>query len=226
MNTKGRFVAIATFLLAVLAMGSVFATSTATSSSVTSCNALTTVYAGHSVKCGSFTVKLADLGQPNQNGVSAASVKIMYKKTAINTTQVLPGTLVTVAPSLSGASKYFTVYVNQTFDGLYAYQKWAKMEVFTSNHETPLQSIYVGHNATCGNGITVELIDLGQPNQNGQSPALVNVYRKGVLTNTTLIEPKTLDTFNANGHVVEVYVNQTLAGLYAYQKWAKMQVFC
>lgn len=225
MNTKGRFATITAFLFAVLAMGPVFAASASTSSSVTACNALTTVYVGHSVKCDSFKVSLTDLGQPN-NGIAAASVNISYKKAAIETTQITPGTLLTLTPSLSGASKYLTVYVNRTFAGLYEYQKWAEIDVFTSKYETPLQAVYVGHNATCGNKITVELTGLGQSNQPGQSPVLVNVYRKGVLTNTTTIQPKTLEEFNAYGDVVDVYVNQTFAGLYAYQKWAQIQVFC
>jgi hypothetical protein len=87
-----------------------------------------------------------------------------------------------------------------------------------------LTTVYVGHNIT-GAGFTVELTDLGQPNASGVSTASINVYYNGALTNTTQIKPGITDQFNVTGHKVYVYVNNTFAGLYAYQKWAKMQMY-
>ena len=86
-----------------------------------------------------------------------------------------------------------------------------------------LTTLYVGQNLTVGN-FTVQLTDLGQP-ANGISPAAINLYYHGVLKNITQIKPGTQQQFNVSGHNVFVKVNQTFAGLYAYQKYAKVQVF-
>ncbi len=91
----------------------------------------------------------------------------------------------------------------------------------------PLTTVYVGHNVTNSSvgGFNVELTDLGQPNANGLSNAAVEVFYNGVLTNTTQLSPFSTQEFNVSGHTLFVRVNQTFAGLYAYQKWAKMQLF-
>ena len=90
---------------------------------------------------------------------------------------------------------------------------------------TPLTTVYVGHNLTSG-GFTVQLTDLGQPNGAGTSPASLDIYYKGALTNVTQIFPSTTPAvFNISGHNLYVLVNSTFAGLYAYQKWAKMQLY-
>ncbi len=92
---------------------------------------------------------------------------------------------------------------------------------------TGLHTVYVGQNvsnSTVG-GFNVQLTDLGQPNSNGLSNAAINVYYDGVLTNTTQMAPYTTQKFNVTGHVLYVHVNQTFAGLYAYQKWAKIQLY-
>ncbi|MEM3215642.1 MAG: hypothetical protein QXS17_01875, partial [Candidatus Micrarchaeaceae archaeon] len=88
---------------------------------------------------------------------------------------------------------------------------------------TPLTTVYVGHNITSGN-FTVQVADLGQP-ASGVSPADINVYYKGALTNTTEIMPPSQEEFNVSGQRLYVKVNQTFAGLYAYEKWAKLQLF-
>ncbi len=90
---------------------------------------------------------------------------------------------------------------------------------------TPLTTVYVGHNLSSG-GFTVQLTDLGQPNNAGTSPASLNIYYKGALTNVTQVFPSaTPAVFNISGHNLYVLVNSTFAGLYAYQKWAKMQLY-
>ncbi|MDE1871050.1 MAG: S-layer protein [Candidatus Micrarchaeota archaeon] len=88
----------------------------------------------------------------------------------------------------------------------------------------PLQTLYVGHNITSGPW-TVQLTDLGQPNSNGVSPASLSVMYNNVLTNTSSVSPGTTAKFNVTGHTLYVNVNATFAGLYAYQKWAKMQLY-
>ncbi len=89
---------------------------------------------------------------------------------------------------------------------------------------TPLTTVYVGHNLTSGSFV-VSLEDLGQSNSAGVSPASLAVYYNGQLTNTTSVYPGNIVKFNVTGHILDVKVNQTFAGLYAYQKWAKMQVY-
>ncbi len=88
----------------------------------------------------------------------------------------------------------------------------------------PTTTVYVGHSVACGKAYTVELADLGTPTTNGISPAAINVYYKGTLTNTTSVYPGNTVIFRSHSQYLYVTVNQTSAGLYAYQKWAKISV--
>lgn len=90
---------------------------------------------------------------------------------------------------------------------------------------TPLQTVYVTSNGLTSGPWTVQLQDLGQPNSNGISPASIAVYYNGQLTNESSVQPNTLAKFNVSGKLLYLNVNQTFAGLYAYQKWAKMQLY-
>jgi len=96
--------------------------------------------------------------------------------------------------------------------------------MYIASSLTPLTTVYVGSNLTSG-GFKVVLNDLGQPNSNGVSPAAISVYYNGALTNTSSIMPPNTTKFNVSGHYLYVKVNQTFAGLYAYEKWAKMQLY-
>ncbi len=89
---------------------------------------------------------------------------------------------------------------------------------------TPTNTVYVGHNITSG-PFTVELTDLGQPNA-GKSPASLTIYYNGKPENITQIWPGTgPQKFNVTGHSLYINVFSTFAGLYAYQKWAKLQLY-
>ncbi len=88
----------------------------------------------------------------------------------------------------------------------------------------PLSTVYVGKNLTSG-PFTVQLADLGQAGTSGVSPAAINVYYNGVLTNSSSIYPGNTVKYNVSGSNLYVKVNQTFAGLYAYQKWAKIQMY-
>ncbi len=88
---------------------------------------------------------------------------------------------------------------------------------------TSLQTVYVGHNIS-SNNFSVELTDLGQP-ANGISPASVDVFYRGNLTNVTQLGSGSLTKFQVGTHTLYVKVNQTFAGLYAYQKWAKFKLY-
>ena len=97
-------------------------------------------------------------------------------------------------------------------------------KMYLASALSPLQTIYVGHNITSAPW-TITLQDLGQPNSNGISTASVALYYNGALTNQSSLTPGTTTKFNVTGHTVYVNVNATFAGLYAYQKWAKLQLY-
>ena len=96
--------------------------------------------------------------------------------------------------------------------------------VYLASSVAPLQTVYVGHNVTSGPW-NVQLQDLGQPNSNGISPASIAIYYNGQLTNESSVNPDTIAKFNVTGHLLYLNVNQTFAGLYSYQKWAKMELY-
>ncbi len=89
---------------------------------------------------------------------------------------------------------------------------------------SPLQTVYVGHNVTAGN-ITVALTDLSYPNSNGISSASIQVYKNGVAENTTSINSGATKLVNVTGTPIYINVESTFPGLYAYEKWAKIQLF-
>ena len=89
---------------------------------------------------------------------------------------------------------------------------------------TPLQTVYVGHNITSG-PFTVELQDLSYPNSGGTSSAAIAIYENGQIVNNTAVYPGNTATFNVSGTKLYVDVASTFPGLYAYQKWAKIQLF-
>lgn len=90
-----------------------------------------------------------------------------------------------------------------------------------------LQPVYVGHNLTgSGSPFVVQLSDLGTSGSAAISPAIINVYYNGQLTNRSVeIWPVNTAKFNVSGNLLYVKVNSTVAGLYAYQKFARMQMY-
>lgn len=98
-----------------------------------------------------------------------------------------------------------------------------KLEVASSLSNTT--TLYVGQNVSSG-PFTVRLMDLGQPNSNGVSPGAFNIYYNGALTNVTSIFPNaTPQIYNVSGHKLYVSVSSTFAGLYAYEKYAKVKLY-
>ncbi|MCW6160150.1 MAG: hypothetical protein LVQ95_03635 [Candidatus Micrarchaeales archaeon] len=86
------------------------------------------------------------------------------------------------------------------------------------------QILYVGHNVT-SSPYTVELTDLAQPNnQTNESAAEIDVYYNGALTNTSQINPNSVGAFKVHGEMLYVFVHNTFASLYAYQRWANMSI--
>jgi len=153
-----------------------------------------------------FNNPIQDSGPSNAKQINAQIRLLGNNYTIINATP--PGN--TVAGGLGS-----TVTSTTTIQG---------GSLFLASALAPLQTIYVGHNIT-STPWTVTLQDLGQPNSNGISTASVAVYYNGALTNQSSLTPGTTTKFNVTGHTVYVNVNATFAGLYAYQKWAKLQLY-
>ena len=120
---------------------------------------------------------------------------------------------------------YYNIPTTNVNGGVTATPGLGTSKIQLASSLTPLTTVYVGHNITSG-GFTVQLTDLGQPNSGGTSPASLDIYYNGALTNVTQVFPSTTPAiFNVSGHNLYVLVNSTFAGLYAYQKWAKMQLY-
>jgi hypothetical protein len=88
---------------------------------------------------------------------------------------------------------------------------------------TPLRTVDVGSNMTSGPWM-VALKDIGQATSGGY-PAILEVYYKGApVQNYSIVPPKTISV-NESGNRLFIHVNQTVAGFYAYEKWAQMQLY-
>ncbi|MDE1868422.1 MAG: S-layer protein [Candidatus Micrarchaeota archaeon] len=93
-----------------------------------SSTAVTTVYVGHNLTTGNFTVQLQDLGQATSAGVSPAALAIYYQGKLTNTSTVYPGNTV----KFNVSNKNVFVKVNNTFAGYYQYAKYAKLQAYTN----------------------------------------------------------------------------------------------
>ncbi len=137
---------------------------------------LTTVYVGHNITSGPFAVQLTDLGQPNANGVSTASIAVYYNGVLTpNVTQLTPGT--TKKFNVSGQILY--INLNSTFAGLYAYQKWAKMQLYSNVYTLTDGQKF---NQTTNPGWIVRLL---WTNTTSTSPAQANALQSIVVYNQT-----------------------------------------
>lgn len=148
-------------------------------------------------------------GKPIQNRTNGAATNAQFLLLGQNWT-----TYNLVPPTVSSgwpASNQFVVGGNITL----------------AQASTPLTTVYVGHNITSG-PFTVVLNDLSYPNNAGLSNAALSIYKNGVLTNVTAVGPASGSskvTINSTGTKLYVSVPSTFPGLYAYQKWAKIQLF-
>ena len=170
-----------------------------------------------------FNVSGADLG------TTSTAIFNSVSNTITVTGNVL-STLLTVSNSIAMQTQYETLSATEngypmgppytvTFTAVNALDG---NSIFTSPL-TPLLVIYVGRNVTTGPW-TVQVTTLGAP-VNGISPAALNIYYNGALTNTTQITPVGGAVYRSGTHYLYISVEQTFAGLYAYQKWARLQLF-
>ena len=150
----------------------------------------------------------------SSNGVNNAQIQLFGQNwTIINYN--LPGTGAGVYNSTSGVKK--TTSLDTVAGG----------GLSLASSLEPEKTVYVGQNYSTGGAenFTVQVADIGQPNSNGISPAALKVYLNGVLYNTSAVSPGTTAKFNDSGHNLYVKVYQTFAGLYAYEKYAKIQLY-
>ncbi|MCL4381073.1 S-layer protein, partial [Candidatus Marsarchaeota archaeon] len=84
-----------------------------------------TVYVGKNISAGNFTVELTDLGQP-ASGISPASLNIYYNGQLEKVTSQSPG-----LQSYNISGHTLAVDVKSTFAGLYSYQKYANIELYS-----------------------------------------------------------------------------------------------
>ena len=135
---------------------------------------LTTVYVGQNIKSGAFKVELTDIGRPNSNGVSPAGIAGVYNGALTNVTSLTPGGGVTQF-NVSGHNLY--VKVTQTFAGLYAYQKYAKIQMYSNVYNITDGKVF---NQTNDPGWTTQILWT-----NGTSGSTPNMLQSIILYNST-----------------------------------------
>ena len=185
----------------------------------TSCGSAVKIYVGQGVTCGGYTAVLKDLSYPN----GTYAYIYAYKNNALaNTTSVPDGGEMTL--NVSGRLMYISI--NQTFTGIYAYDRWAYAEInlqpLPINYTAcgTFTTVYIGQGVTC-NGFTVVLNGLSYPSG---SPVEVEAYYNGVMKNVTSVQKGGTATMDVMGTIVNVSINQTFTGIYAYDRWATMKV--
>lgn len=112
---------------------------------------VTTVYVGHNLTIGNFTVQLQDLGQATAGGLSPAALAIYYKGKLTNTTQLFPGNTL----KFNASSQSIYVKVNNTFAGYYQYAKYAKLQAYTNVYNITNGQVF---NQTTNSGWFVNLL--------------------------------------------------------------------
>ncbi len=140
----------------------------------------------------------------------------------------------TSGEAISLLGQNWTVYnlvppSNSALSGVYSGNFVLGGNVTLAQATTPATIVYVGHNLTSG-AFKVVLNDLSYPTSNGLANAAISVYKNGVLTNVTSVGPANgasgeTAVINASGSKLYIKVTETFPGLYAYQKWAKIQLF-
>ncbi len=88
-----------------------------------------------------------------------------------------------------------------------------------------LTTVNIGQNMSSG-PFKLQLLDIGQPNGAGTSPASINIYYNGALVNASYtIYPGSTVQFNYTGHKLFVFCNSTFFGLGFYQRYGKFQLY-
>ena len=88
---------------------------------------------------------------------------------------------------------------------------------------TGLRTVYVGQTLNYGPW-SIQLQDVATSNA-VNPPAALAIFYNNVMTNQTSIVPGQTVKINVTNHIIYINVNSSFAGLYAYQKWAKLEVY-
>lgn len=163
---------------------------------------LQTVYVGKNITSGPWTVQLQDLGETSTAYNSPAAIGVYYKGQLTNESSIAPGTLAKF--NVSGNLLYLDV--NQTFPGLYSYEKWAKLELYTNVFKITSNHVY---NQTTNPGWYTDLLWTNTTATNGKSNQLYGIIIYNV-TPTTL-QPGQSYTFIQNPATYKVsFIGSTL----------------
>ncbi len=199
-------------------------TSTTTSSTTTTltqangCNMLVILYIGNNDTCGNMKVKLTALG--SNTSIAPAYFAVYSGGYFINTTptELYPGN----STILIYNNQILKITLNQTSDGLYPSQQYAKVKLNVTSYQNAgcgnTTLVYASQNDTCGS-YTVSLTDVGS----GGTTASVNVYNRGLLTNVSVVALNQTKQFTINGTALSIYISRINTGLYAYQKWVLLK---
>ena len=100
------------------------------------CGLLKTIYVNQTLSCQGYMVLLTDLSQPaqnqsiNQSTGSAADLAVYYNGAYQASMQIFPNPAQVALYTSQQANTTLAIQVNKTFAGLYAYQKWAQVEIY------------------------------------------------------------------------------------------------
>ena len=163
---------------------------------------LQTVYVGHNMTSGPWTVQLQDLGQTSTAYNSPAAIGVYYNGQLTNESSIAPGTLAKF--NVSGNLLYLDV--NQTFPGLYSYQKWAKLELYTDVFKVSSNHVY---NQTTNPGWYTDLLWTNTTASSGKSNQLYGIIIYNV-TPTTLTPGKSYTFIQSPAMYKVSFIGDTL----------------
>jgi hypothetical protein len=165
---------------------------------------MTTVYVGHNITSGLFTVQLQDLGQANANSLYPAIIQVYYNGVATNQSVIVPGA---PASRFNDSGHILYVKVNNTAAGLYGYQKWAKMQLYSNVFNITSGKVW---NATYDNGWEAFL---GWTNSTSSSGHYPNALQQIIAYNTspiTLVAGQSLNFIQDPASFKLTFVGDTL----------------
>ena len=178
------------------------------------------LYLSHNVTSGPWSIQFQDLANVGNYTNAPAAIAVYYNGVMTNETALSVGQ--TSAFNVSGHLLY--IYLNSSSAGPQPYEQYIKINPWYPTNST----VYVGQNMTAGPW-TVQLQDLAQVSNGINAPAAFALYYKGQQTNESTVTPGTTAEFDSPTTPVQssayIQLNSTFSGLYAYQKWAKMNVW-
>jgi hypothetical protein len=205
---------------------------TTTTQSYTACGQVEKVTAGQGITCGNFDAIVTTVYYSTGPHLE---LDIYYKPNDTLLTDVVispdgfivPPTSETLNYTLGGYKYAVSLYTNQTYVNSSAVQNsWAKFSIaetstlntVTTSNSVPAGALGIGKNQTSG-PFTVSLVDLTQTN------ATLDTYYNGqLIAQRAFNAGGEIQYTTASGNTLTITVTQIQSGLYAYQKWAMVQL--